>query len=205
MDPSKTEVAWMRFRFTVLGTVNLLELFEIPRRMTMRMTDPPLRDIMLELIQLSAKTHTTHNPWQREARRQALGFSLLVGLLSIANAKPAMEHFIKHTQRLEPVFTHIHDNFQRPLTIAELARIACLSASRFIRVFRMATGLPPLQYIKQARLNRALELLAATDLPVAMLAEQTGWPDQFHFCRTFKAKFGISPSAYRKMQQTMMF
>ena len=129
---------------------------------------------------------------------------MLEGLLSVARERPAMRPFVMHTQRLEPVFAHIEEHLTKPLKTADLARKAGLSVSRFIQIFKAVTGMPPLRYAIKIRLQRAMELLAATDAPIAAVGEQAGWPDQFHFCRIFKAQLGVTPSTYRNTQAGMM-
>ncbi len=206
MTSGTAEIAWLRFRFTVLGGVNLLALFRIPRDIPLCRTRPAIRPIILELAALAIQPRCpASGAWQAAARRQALGFSLLQGLLSAAQAQPAMRHFLLHTERLEPVFAHIGENLAQPLELGALAHRANLSVSRFVQVFKAVTGAPPLQYVKHLRLQRALEVLAATDQPIAALGASLGYPDQFHFCRLFKARFGISPRAYRQAQKNVVF
>ena len=92
---------------------------------------------------------------------------------------------------------HIDANLDSPLTMTELARIAGLSISHFARCFRKSVGMPPHHYVKQRRVARAREMLAATDLPVAEIALVLGFSDQSHFTRRFREVMGVPPGAYR--------
>ncbi|MCV7101915.1 GlxA family transcriptional regulator [Mycobacterium palustre] len=86
---------------------------------------------------------------------------------------------------------------QDKLTLADLARHANTSIRTLNRRFRAETGLSPLQWLLQLRIDRARELLETTDLPVAVVAHRSGLGSvdslRDHFVRTT----GLTPSAYR--------
>lgn len=92
---------------------------------------------------------------------------------------------------------HIETNIDCSLSILELANLAGLSLSHFARSFRRSVGLPPHSYVKQRRVARARQMLAATDLPVAEIALVLGFSDQSHFTRRFREVTGVPPGAYR--------
>jgi AraC family L-rhamnose operon transcriptional activator RhaR len=82
-------------------------------------------------------------------------------------------------------------------SIPKLASAVHLEGAYCIRVFKKATGLSPIAYLSRCRAERAATLLLRTDLPVAAIADQIGWPDQNYFARRFRAHFGISATEYR--------
>lgn len=82
--------------------------------------------------------------------------------------------------------------------VEEIARVAGLSASQLHRVFRAATGLSPMAWLRVERINAAKPLLMNPALPLAAVAEAVGYPDPFHFSRDFKALSGRSPRAFRQ-------
>ncbi len=81
--------------------------------------------------------------------------------------------------------------------MTDLSRLAGLSISHFARCFRKSVGVPPHTYVKQRRVARAREMLAATDLPVAEIALVLGFSDQSHFTRRSREVTGVPPGAYR--------
>jgi AraC-like DNA-binding protein len=87
---------------------------------------------------------------------------------------------------------------ERHATVAELARLARLSAVHLRRRFRAATGMPPHRYALEARLRRARALLAEGDLPIKVIAERLGFSDVQHFSRCFTHAVGSPPAAYRR-------
>ena len=54
------------------------------------------------------------------------------------------------------------------------------------------------EYVTNARINKARELLVSTEEPVYRIAEQTGLDNYTYFCRLFKHHTGLTPSEYRK-------
>lgn len=67
------------------------------------------------------------------------------------------------------------------------------------RCFKQETGVTPLEYLTNMRLNYAQELLLQeTFISVADVAEKCGYHDSFYFSKIFKQKFGVSPLNYRK-------
>lgn len=88
---------------------------------------------------------------------------------------------------------------ERNWALPEMARQVGLSQSHLRRLFMQAFSLSPHAFLEQARLRKASSLLRDTDEAVAHIAEQTGYPDPFHFSARFRRFFGISPSSYRKI------
>jgi AraC-like DNA-binding protein len=82
-------------------------------------------------------------------------------------------------------------------TLTELAAGLHLAPGYLIRLFKSATGLPPMTYLSRHRVELAAEQLLHTDHPVSAIAEAVGWPDQNYFARRFRAHYGLSASAYR--------
>ena len=64
-------------------------------------------------------------------------------------------------------------------------------------LFKQATGLSPKQFQLEARIGRAVRLLADSDLPIREIADQTGFESVYHFSRQFKRMRGVSPAHFR--------
>jgi iron complex transport system substrate-binding protein len=69
------------------------------------------------------------------------------------------------------------------------------------RRFRQATGLPPHDYLLQARIAEARRLLGETDLPTKVIAQKLGYRDVYFFSRQFCQLAGVPPASYRKSRQ----
>jgi transcriptional regulator GlxA family with amidase domain len=86
---------------------------------------------------------------------------------------------------------------QDKLTLADLARHANTSIRTLNRRFRDETGLSPLQWLLQVRVDRARELLETTDLPVGIVAHRSGLGTVDSLRDHLAHKTGLTPSAYR--------
>ncbi|HEX5115414.1 MAG TPA: AraC family transcriptional regulator [Pseudonocardiaceae bacterium] len=82
-------------------------------------------------------------------------------------------------------------------TLTELAQRLHLAPGYLIRLFKSATGLPPMAYLSRFRVETAAEMLLHTDQPVTQIGTSVGWPDQNYFARRFKAHYGLAASTYR--------
>lgn len=94
---------------------------------------------------------------------------------------------------LDYVSLHAHETVSQP----EAARAAGMSTSRFRAFFKETTGWGFAQYVRELRVERAAKLLRDTQDSVAEIAHMTGFADQSHLLRCFKAKYGQAPLAYR--------
>jgi LacI family transcriptional regulator len=71
------------------------------------------------------------------------------------------------------------------------------------RKMRLALGQTPAQHIRQTRLDRARQLLKETDLPLADIAERTGFRYRTHLSMAFKRTFGQTPRQYRLQSRSV--
>ena len=92
---------------------------------------------------------------------------------------------------------YLHDHHRRPINIKEVAAGFSISREHFSRVFRAETGRAPAHYLRELRLETARQLLVGTKMPVADIAENSGFGSASHFCRAFKAAFGHNPQSLR--------
>jgi AraC family transcriptional activator FtrA len=98
---------------------------------------------------------------------------------------------------LSSTFTWAQGHLDRNLTIASLASRAKMSRRTFIRRFEDATGLSPGEWVVQARVAKARELLEGTRLPIETVASETGFGSADAMRHHFRARLGTSPALYR--------
>ncbi|MFE1665664.1 helix-turn-helix domain-containing protein [Microbacterium sp. P02] len=99
--------------------------------------------------------------------------------------------------RMEIVQQYLRSHLSSSLSVAELARLAGLSASHFSALFKATAGIPVVEYIKRLRSARARELLITTDRSVTEIGEAVGYADPFYFSRQFRSINGVSPTVFR--------
>jgi AraC family transcriptional regulator len=96
---------------------------------------------------------------------------------------------------------YIQDQLNTPLTVSDIARTVQMSPYHFSRMFKESTGQSPHQYVIEARVRRAREILRTGKFTVGEAAYRVGFADQSHLTRHFKRVFGLPPRAllsYRK-------
>ena len=99
---------------------------------------------------------------------------------------------------LSPVLSYINANYNKQLSLSELAKISGYSMSRFSHLFSEITGTTPIKYQNSIRLKLAREMLTSTALSVSDIAYAIGFNDPLYFSRTFKKEYGIPPTKYKK-------
>jgi AraC-like DNA-binding protein len=93
---------------------------------------------------------------------------------------------------------HADRSFEGPLTLEEMAAVACLSKYHFLRLFKSTYGLTPMEYVSQRRIERAQDLLRATNLTVTEVCMAVGFSSLGSFSSRFRALVGESPSAFQQ-------
>ena len=100
--------------------------------------------------------------------------------------------------KLRAVAEYVEEHLDAGLTLAQMAAAAHLSAYHFARQFKVATGLPPHQYVITRRVERAKRFLQQdSDLSLAETAVCAGFSDQSQVSHHFKRLIGVTPTQFR--------
>ena len=102
-------------------------------------------------------------------------------------------------QQVAAVDREIERRFSDPsLSIESIAETLGLSASYTGRVYKQASGKTILDRILEVRMEKARQMLAGTNEPVAVVSEMAGFSSDSYFYKIFKQENGMTPAAYRK-------
>lgn len=93
---------------------------------------------------------------------------------------------------------YVDRHFRAPLTLAQAAAQAHLSANYFSERFREYAGMSFQSYLQERRLRFARSLLASTSLGVTEVCHAAGFNSLSHFGRAYRRRYGESPSARRR-------
>lgn len=101
-----------------------------------------------------------------------------------------------------PAIKYIESNYQNPkLSNAALAKKCNISEVYFRKIFTETYKTTPKQFIVDMRINKAKQLLSDGILNIGAVAEKCGFSNQYHFCRLFKEKTGLTPTEYMKQHR----
>ncbi|SEL49337.1 transcriptional regulator, AraC family [Aquimarina amphilecti] len=93
----------------------------------------------------------------------------------------------------EIVKAHYYEN----ISLEELAILNNQSLSSFKREFKKIYSSSPATYLREKKLEKSIQLLVSTDLRTTDIAYKCGFTNVSHFSKTFKNKYGISPTMYK--------
>ena len=102
---------------------------------------------------------------------------------------------------IQEAITYMEHNYQRDLSVEELADVCKLNRSYFSKLFKEAMGCPPQEFLIRMRLSKATELMKTSRSSIGDIAQLCGYPNQLHFSRAFKKRYGISPREWRTENQ----
>ena len=73
-----------------------------------------------------------------------------------------------------------------------------LNRSYFSKLFKEVIGCTPQEFLIALRLNEAAELMKSSNTSIGEIAVRCGYPNQLHFSRAFKKRYGVPPREWRK-------
>lgn len=102
------------------------------------------------------------------------------------------------SRRIEKTMEYMNANFDKPISLAELSRMANMSQSAFSRFFKARTGVNLIDSLNDIRLGHASRLLIETTDNISEIAYQCGFNNIANFNRIFKKKKGCTPNQFRE-------
>lgn len=192
----QTEVYWVHF--TGNNVKNILRSYGIADGMHVIHTGTSLEftRIFKQMIQ---KLHQC-----REDYKELLTL-LLHQLLIHVHRQLAKAHLPKNDyldHEMELAMQYFNENYNVEISIEDYAASRGMSVSWFIRNFKQYTSTTPMQYIVSLRITNAQMLLETTSYNVTEIGNIVGYDNPLYFSRIFKKCKGVSPSEYRKQEQT---
>ena len=104
-------------------------------------------------------------------------------------------------EAVERVVAYLYEQYDQPITLADMADVAFLSQFHFARTFREVTGVSPSRFLSAIRLQRAQGLLRTTELTVTDISYMVGYNSLGTFTSRFTKSVGVTPIQYRCFSQ----
>jgi AraC-like DNA-binding protein len=150
-------------------------------------------DAANELLELHRRSEGDASSLERQSWLVTLIARLLLRHSEAAVTLPARE---REPRAVGLARDYLVENLGDKVTLDELAATSGLPPFRLLRAFQQSVGLTPHAYQTQTRIRAACRLLRSQQ-PLADIAVTTGFADQAHLTRTFKAIMGMTPGQYR--------
>ena len=103
-----------------------------------------------------------------------------------------------NSRRIESVFEYMNKNFNKQITLSEVAQIANMSEVSFSRFIKKHTGFNFVETLNEIRLGHVSRMLIDTNLTISEVAFCCGFNNMANFNRIFKRKKGVTPNKFRK-------
>ncbi|ANE48794.1 hypothetical protein SY83_08095 [Paenibacillus swuensis] len=173
----------------------LAEVFGVHVPVRFRVREPrSFKEKLLRIIDLFHE----HNPLM-QLKVQTLATELVTEILELYSQPGDSLGTATHTLNWVPSYMSFH--LRESISVADLARRAHLSVSRFNTLFKERFHTPPHQYLLRMRIQHAQELLQRTLLTQEQIAEYCGFADVHHFSKAFKKRTGTQPGEWTKTRK----
>lgn len=141
----------------------------------------------------------TEGSFEQVLLRQSLFYSFLALISASTNHNNTPELGKTNAEAyVMQAISFIKKNYYKPLHINEIADELGITRNHLYTLFKQVMGHSPQEYLISFRLNHARALLTNTDYSISVIAHSCGYEDPTVFSRSFKKKYGISPSKYRE-------
>lgn len=106
--------------------------------------------------------------------------------------------FSYNSRRIGKAVDYMNQNFQKQITLSEVAKLANMTDVSFSRFFKNRTGITFMDSLLEMRLGHASRLLIDTTQSVSEVAYNCGFNNISNFNRLFKKKKGCTPKEFRE-------
>jgi len=164
------------------------------------------------LALLAAETGTTVDEPVQPGGREASTAALTLLLVSLARLRhrlvdgtadrAATPAGWAQDPLVSAVLDAVEAGYQEPISTRDVARSVGYTTGHLTTVVRERTGRTVLEWLTERRMIEARRLLAETDLPVAVVADRTGYRDSTYLVRRFRAQHGVTPLQWRRQNRS---
>jgi AraC-like DNA-binding protein len=158
-----------------------------------------LMDATLRLVELQNRPEDI--PFLAPLITKEILYTLLKGPYGVTLGQIAMEG--SNAYRIREAIDQITTHFTQSMRVEELAEAANMSLSSFHRNFKEVTGMSPIQFQKQLRLQEARRVLLSESAEAAEVAFRVGYESASQFSREYSRMFGSPPRSDVKQLKEM--
>ncbi|HEX9601415.1 MAG TPA: AraC family transcriptional regulator [Mariniflexile sp.] len=144
------------------------------------------------------------------------GFNKTVTFLNILNRLSSHKEYkllassgyiksfkVKTNKTLDKVYAYIFKNFNKGISLEEVAKIANMNPTAFSRLFKRVNGKPFSRYLSEIRIGYACKLLLEQKANISEVCYEVGFNNISNFNRQFKIIMACNPSEYIKLHNSV--
>lgn len=153
---------------------------------------------MAKVRKLLASTCPDHRRSEIEFDHQSHALeSLELVLLALRQVLPQFAHQANNESCVASCVIWLQAHLKEKVTLSDLSQFADVSERTLSNLFLSEIGFPPMRYMIELRLNRAMTLLRHTDYSIERIAEECGFPNRYYFTRMLSKYRMTTPAAFR--------
>lgn len=99
---------------------------------------------------------------------------------------------------INKIIMYVHQHYDEDITVKAMARYVTMGENYISALFRQKTGKTFIRYLHEIRINKAIDYLQTTDLPIHEIGHKVGFANDNYFIRIFKRFTKLTPSQYRE-------
>jgi len=119
-------------------------------------------------------------------------------MITLSDTSFNNETYSYNSRRIETTFEYMKQNFDKPITLGDVAKLANMSEASFSRFFKQRTGINFIESLNEIRLGHASRLLIDTTQSIAEVAYNCGFNNISNFNRIFRKKKNTTPKEFRE-------
>lgn len=183
--------------FSGYGVSELLKKLRLDRKTTLR---TGVNDYLVYEFETMSKTifHKNNN---YEILLSSMMIQLLYTIADLSSSNFPISNSTTTANLMKESLHFLHQNYNKNLSLEELANISGLSIGRYINLFKELTNSTPKRFLTQLRVEKASELLMNTSMSVKEVSLSVGFEDPLYFSRLFKKYKNVTPTEYRLLSQ----
>lgn len=104
----------------------------------------------------------------------------------------------KYALYMKELKEYVGNHFMYPISLDNLCEVIAVSPQHLCRIFKESTGMRPMEYVTQVRVDMAKNLLLYSNYPVHQIANMCGFQNVNYFCKMFRRSENMPPGEYRK-------
>jgi AraC-like DNA-binding protein len=158
-------------------------------RLNTRQT-PEMKNLLIQLHMMQTSDMDTHR-----LRANGMFYTILSEMFSNTISSKDLDMHTMYNQ----ISSYIKENCTQDLDMYSVAKHFGIKENRLYYIFQKYSDIGPAGFLRNSRMDYALELLKSGGMAVEDVALTVRYSDGFSFSKQFKKKYGIAPSFYQKM------